>query len=230
MNLEASPHDATRSEPVVCAGGAAGRGSVVAAARRMHLSAPAASRTLARIRAKPPATPFSCSSGRQLVPRRARLSCTSRSRVRSRAPPVLAPGSRWTWNCWTRASTRANDILQHPCGPPAGRDAAGHAARHAVLRAGRGRPGRRCVAQRPRGPGHEIRVQPLFSIRVVGVAARTIPVQGRSRRAAWRVGHIGVSRRGKTRGRSTTRWPAWAWTGMWRWSCPPPAARLALQG
>ena len=211
------------------------KSSVVAAARRMHLSAPAMSRTLARIR-ETTGDPIFVQSGRQLVPTpRARASCTSRS--------GCAQGAA---DCWRRGAggpgtagralqrARQRHLHWHPCGPPAGRDAAGHAARHAVLRAGRGRPGRRCVAQRPRDLfisasrplGHEIRVQPLFSIRVVGVAREDHPLfRTRSRRAAWRAGAISASRAGaRPRGRST-RWPAWAWTGMWRWSCPPPAAR-----
>ena len=49
--------------------------------------------------------------------------------------------------------------------------------------------------------GHEIRVQPLFSIRVVGVAREDHPCsRTRSRRAAWRAGAISASRAGARQG------------------------------
>ena len=73
--------------------------------------------------------------------------------------------------------------------PPAGRDAAGHAAPRCAseeddldddaLRSGR--VDLFISASRPLG--HEIRVQPLFSIRVVGVAREDHPCSGRDHAA-----------------------------------------------
>ena len=82
-------------------------GSVVAAARRMHLSAPAMSRTLARIR-ETTGDPIFVQSGRQLVPTPRALELHQQIKgALQGAAGLLAPGSRWTWNCWTRASTCA---------------------------------------------------------------------------------------------------------------------------
>ena len=185
-------------------------GSVVAAARRMHLSAPAMSRTLARIR-ETTGDPIFVQSGRQLVPTpRARAAPADQGCAPGRRRPAGAGEQVDLELLDARFNVRANDIF---IGIHAGRllDAMQQAMPRATLcfvpeeddldddALRSGRVDLFISASRPLG--HEIRVQPLFSIRVVGVAREDHPCsRTRSRRAAWRWGHIGVSRRGKTQG------------------------------
>lgn len=187
-------------------------GSVVGAARRMNLSPPAMSRTLARIR-EATGDPIFVQSGRQLVPtpRALELRNQIKGAIQS-ATGVLAPGAEVDLKLLdTRFNVRANDIF---IGIYAGRllDAMQREMPHATLcftpeeddidddALRDGRVDLFISASRPLG--HEIRVQPLFTTRIVGVACEGHPLFKDEitpkRLARW--GHIGVSRRGKTQG------------------------------
>lgn len=187
-------------------------GSVVAAARRMHLSAPAMSRTLARIR-ETTGDPIFVQSGRQLVPTPRALELHQQIKgALQGAAGLLAPGEQVDLKLLdARFNVRANDIF---IGIHAGRllDAMQQAMPRATLcfapeeddldddALRSGRVDLFISASRPLG--HEIRVQPLFSVRVVGVACEDHPLfkdEITPRRVA-RWGHMGVSRRGKTQG------------------------------
>ena len=232
MNLEASPHDATRSEPVVCAGGAAGRRQR-GGCRPAHASERARHEQDAGADTRNHRRPHFRAVGPPAGAHAARASCTSRSGC-AQAPPPAGAGEQVDLELLdARFNVRANDIF---IGIHAGRllDAMQQAMPRATLcfvpeeddldddALRSGRVDLFISASRPLG--HEIRVQPLFSIRVVGVAREDHPCSGRDHAAPPGAGYRRLAP-GKTRGRSTTRWPAWAWTGMWRWSCPPPAAR-----
>lgn len=187
-------------------------GSVVGAARRMNLSAPAMSRTLARIR-ETTGDPIFVQSGRTLVPtpRAMQLRDQIRDAI-EQACGALAPGEQVDLKRLdTRFNVRANDIF---IGIYAGRllDALQNDMPRATLRfmpeeddidnesLRAGRVDLFISAARPLG--HEIRVQPLFTTRMVGVACEDHPLfkdEISARRVA-RWGHISVSRRGKTQG------------------------------
>ena len=210
------------------------KGSVVAAARRMHLSAPAMSRTLARIR-ETTGDPIFVQSGRQLVPTpRARAAPADQGCAQ--APPAGAGEQVDLELLDARFNVRANDIF---IGIHAGRllDAMQQAMPRATLcfvpeeddldddALRSGRVDLFISASRPLG--HEIRDAAAVFHQGGGRGPRGPSLfkdEITPRRLA--PGAISASRAGaRPRGRSTTRWPAWAWTGMWRWSCPPPAAR-----
>ena len=210
MNLEASPHDATRSEPVVCAGGAAGRRQR-GGCRPAHASERARHEQDAGADTRNHRRPHFRAVGPPAGARRARAAAP--------ADQGCAPGRRRPAGAGeqvdlelldARFNVRANDIF---IGIHAGRllDAMQQAMPRATLcfvpeeddldddALRSGRVDLFISASRPLG--HEIRVQPLFSIRVVGVAREDHPVQDEitpRRLARW--GHIGVSRRGKTQG------------------------------
>lgn len=187
-------------------------GSVVGAARRMNLSAPAMSRTLARIR-ETTGDPIFVQSGRALVPTLRALQLREQIQdALQQASGVLAPGEQVDLKRLdTRFNVRANDIFT---GIYAGRllDALQNDMPRAtlrfmpeeddvddeMLRAGRVD----LFISASRQLGHEIRVQPLFTTRMVGVACADHPLfmdEISARRVA-RWGHISVSRRGKSHG------------------------------
>ncbi len=187
-------------------------GSVVGAARRMNLSAPAMSRTLARIR-ETTGDPIFVQSGRALVPTPRALQLRDQIRdAIEQASGVLAPGAEADLKqLETRFNVRAHDLF---IGIYAGRllDALQNDMPRATLcftpeeddvddealRSGRVD----LFISASRALGHEIRVQPLFTTRIVGVANQDHPLfkdEINARRVA-RWGHIGVSRRGKSQG------------------------------
>lgn len=187
-------------------------GSVVGAARRMNLSPPSMSRTLARIR-ETTGDPIFVQSGRELVPTPRALELRGQIRgAIQRASSVLSPGAEVDLKSLdSRFNVRANDIfvgiyagrlldaMQRDmpraalCFTPEEDDADDEA-----LRSGRVD----LFISASRQLGHEIRVQPLFTTDVVGVACDDHPLFldeiTPERMARW--GHIGVSRRGKAQG------------------------------
>ncbi|NII06753.1 LysR family transcriptional regulator [Luteibacter anthropi] len=187
-------------------------GSVAGAARRMNLSAPAMSRTLGRIR-DALGDPVFVQSGRTMVPTPRALEM--RERVRQAvedASALLAPGIDVDLTgIERRFAVRANDIF---VGMYAGRllDTMSREMPRATLRFtpeeddidGEAlRSGRIDLLVNPFRPvGPEMRVQPLFSTRFVGVARKGHPFFDgpvtAERFVQWQ--HIGVSRRGRARG------------------------------
>ena len=192
MNLEASPHDATRSEPVVCAGGAAGRRQR-GGCRPAHASERARHEQDAGADTRNHRRPHFRAVGPPAGAHAARASCTSRSRVRSGRRRPAGAGEQVDLELLdARFNVRANDIF---IGIHAGRllDAMQQAMPRATLcfvpeeddldddALRSGRVDLFISASRPLG--HEIRVQPLFSIRVVGVAREDHPCSGRDHAA-----------------------------------------------
>lgn len=187
-------------------------GSVVGAARRMHLSPPAMSRTLSRIR-ETLGDPVFVQAGRKLVPTPRALAL--REQVRSaveQATQVLSPSAEVDLKTLERRfNVRANDIF---VGLHSGRllEAMANEMPRAMLRFApeeddiddealrSGRIDLFISASRQLGP--EIRVQSLFTTRFVGIARDDHPIFNEDitpeRITRW--GHIGVSRRGKFAG------------------------------
>lgn len=187
-------------------------GSVAAAARRMNLSAPAMSRTLGRIR-ETLGDPVFVQAGRKLVPTPRALAL--REQVRSaveQATQVLTPGEHVQLHEVTRRfNIRANDTF---VGLYSGRllDEMAKVMPRAVLHFApeeddvdvemlrSGRIDLFISAARQLGP--EIRVQPLFTTRFVGMARDSHPIfsQDITPEQLTRWGHISISRRGKASG------------------------------
>ena len=187
-------------------------GSVVGAARRMHLSPPAMSRTLSRIR-ETLGDPVFVQAGRKLVPTPRALAMREQvRRVVEQATQVLTPGDGVDLNTLERRfNVRANDIF---VGLHSGRLLEAMAAEmpRAMLRFApeeddidddalrSGRIDLFISASRQLGP--EIRMQSLFTTRFVGIARRDHPIFDEDvtpeRITLW--GHIGISRRGKFAG------------------------------
>lgn len=187
-------------------------GSVAAAARRMNLSAPAMSRTLGRIR-ETLGDPVFVQAGRKLVPTPRALAL--REQVRSaveQATQVLTPGEHVQLDEVTRRfNVRANDTF---VGLYSGRllDEMANVMPRAVLHFApeeddvdvemlrSGRIDLFISAARQLGP--EIRVQPLFTTRFVGMARDSHPIfsQDITPEQLTRWGHISISRRGKASG------------------------------
>lgn len=187
-------------------------GSVVGAARRMHLSPPAMSRTLGRIR-ETLGDPVLVQAGRKLVPTPKALAMREQVRAALElATQALQPTADIDLQRLERRFTvRANDLF---LGIHAGKlleRMAQHMPR-AMLRFSAeeddvdsealrsGQIDLFISASRQLGP--EIRVQPLFGTRFIGVAREAHPLfEGgisAKRLAQW--SHIGVSRRGKSEG------------------------------
>ncbi|AVF40718.1 LysR family transcriptional regulator [Pandoraea apista] len=187
-------------------------GSVVGAARRMHLSPPAMSRTLSRIR-EALGDPVFVQAGRKLVPTPRALAMREQVRlVVEQATQVLTPGDGVDLKTLERRfNVRANDIF---VGLHSGRLLEAMAAEmpRGMLRFApeeddiddealrSGRIDLFISASRQLGP--EIRVQSLFTTRFVGIARRDHPLFDEDvtpgRITQW--GHIGISRRGKFAG------------------------------
>lgn len=187
-------------------------GSVVGAARRMNLSPPAMSRTLARIR-ETVGDPIFVQAGRKMVPtpRALELRGVVREAV-ERASQLLAPCAEIDLGTLDKQfNVRANDIF---VGLHSSRllDEMARGMPRAMLRfmpeeddidddaLRSGRIDLFISASRRLGP--EIRVQPLFTTTFVGLARRDHPIFDDDitpeRFARWP--HIGVSRRGKSAG------------------------------
>lgn len=187
-------------------------GSVAGAARRMNLSAPAMSRTLGRIR-EVLGDPVFVQSGRNMVPTPRALEM--RERVRQAvedASSLLVPGMDVDLTgIERRFSVRANDIFVGMYGGQL-LDAMNRDMPRATLRFtpeeddldGEAlRSGRIDLLVNPYRPvGPEMRLQPLFFTRFVGIARQGHPFfdgpASAERFVRWQ--HIGVSRRGRTRG------------------------------
>lgn len=187
-------------------------GSVVGAARRLHLSPPAMSRTLARIR-ETVGDPVFVQAGRRLVPTPRALALREQVRATvEQALHVLGPGSEVDLSTLDkRFNVRANDIFVGVHGG-ALLEAFAHEMPRAMLCVApehddvdvealrSGRVDLLISASRTLGP--EIRVQPLFTARFTGLARIGHPLfdgpVSAERFAQW--GHIGVSRRGKSAG------------------------------
>ncbi|WP_063534434.1 LysR family transcriptional regulator [Burkholderia sp. MSMB1589WGS] len=187
-------------------------GSVVGAARRMNLSPPAMSRTLARIR-ETVGDPIFVQAGRKMVPTPRALAL--RGLVREtveRASQLLAPSAEVDLRTLDKQfSVRANDIFVGMHSSRLLEEMARGMPRAMVrfmpeeddvdddaLRSGR--IDLFISASRRLGP--EIRVQPLFTTKFVGLARNDHPIFDDDitpeRFAHWP--HIGVSRRGKSSG------------------------------
>jgi len=187
-------------------------GSVAGAARRMNLSAPAMSRTLARIRATV-GDPVFVQAGRKLVPTPRALAMREQvSAALEQATQALQPGAEVDLKTLAkRFSVRANDIF---VGVHGGRllELMARDMPRAVLRFApeeddiddealrTGRIDLFISAARRLGP--EIRVQSLFSTNAVGVAREGHPLfdDAITAERLCRWGHIAVSRRGKSSG------------------------------
>ncbi|MFJ2995498.1 LysR family transcriptional regulator [Pandoraea sp. NPDC087047] len=187
-------------------------GSVVGAARRMHLSPPAMSRTLSRIR-ETLGDPVFVQAGRKLVPTPRALAMREQVRlVVEQATQVLTPGAGVDLKTLERRfNVRANDIF---VGLHSGRllEAIAAGMPRAMLRFApeeddiddealrSGRIDLFISASRQLGP--EIRVQPLFTTSFVGIARHDHPIfdEDITPERITRWGHIGVSRRGKFAG------------------------------
>lgn len=187
-------------------------GSVVGAARRMNLSAPAMSRTLSRIR-ETLGDPVFVLAGRKLVPTPRALALREQVRAAvEQAAQALAPGKEVDLRTLDRRfNVRANDIF---VGSYSGRllEAMAATMPRAMLRFApeqddiddealrSGRIDLFISAARKLGP--EMRVQSLFTTSFVGTARQGHPIfRGEitpERLTRW--GHIGVSRRGKSAG------------------------------
>ncbi|MBN3800923.1 LysR family transcriptional regulator, partial [Burkholderia sp. Ac-20392] len=187
-------------------------GSVVGAARRMNLSPPAMSRTLARIR-ETVGDPIFVQAGRKMVPtpRALELRGVVRETV-ERASQLLAPSAEIDLGTLDKQfNVRANDIF---VGLHSSRllEEMARGMPRAMLRfmpeeddidddaLRSGRIDLFISASRRLGP--EIRVQPLFTTTFVGLARDDHPIFDDDitpeRFARWP--HIGVSRRGKSAG------------------------------
>lgn len=187
-------------------------GSVVGAARRMNLSPPAMSRTLARIR-ETVGDPIFVQAGRKMVPtpRALELRGAVREAV-ERASQLLAPSAEIDLGTLDKQfNVRANDIF---VGLHSSRllEEMARGMPRAMLRfmpeeddidddaLRSGRIDLFISASRRLGP--EIRVQPLFTTTFVGLARDDHPIFDDDitpeRFARWP--HIGVSRRGKSAG------------------------------
>ncbi|AOJ05668.1 MULTISPECIES: LysR family transcriptional regulator [Burkholderia] len=187
-------------------------GSVAGAARRMNLSPPAMSRTLARIR-ETVGDPIFVQAGRKMVPtpRALALRGVVRETV-ERASQLLAPSAEVDLRTLDKQfNVRANDIF---VGMHSGRllEEMERGMPRAMLRftpeeddvdddaLRSGRIDLFISAARRLGP--EIRVQPLFTTTFVGLARSDHPIFDDDitpeRFARWP--HIGVSRRGKSSG------------------------------
>ncbi|WP_150723126.1 LysR family transcriptional regulator [Pandoraea capi] len=187
-------------------------GSVVGAARRMHLSPPAMSRTLSRIR-EALGDPVFVQAGRKLVPTPRALAMREQVRLAvEQATQVLAPGGSVDLGTLERRfNVRANDIF---VGLHSGRllEAMAEEMPRAMLRFApeeddvddealrSGRIDLFISASRKLGP--EIRVQSLFTTSFVGIARQDHPIfdEDITPERITRWGHIGVSRRGKFAG------------------------------
>lgn len=187
-------------------------GSVVGAARRMNLSAPAMSRTLGRIR-DTLGDPVFVQAGRKLVPTPRALALREQVRAAvEQATQVLTPGVEVDLKTLERRfNVRANDVF---VGIHSGRLLEAMAADmpRAILRFSpeeddvddealrSGRIDLFISASRQLGP--EIRVQPLFTTTFVGMAREDHPIfeDDITPERLTRWGHIGVSRRGKSAG------------------------------
>lgn len=187
-------------------------GSVAAAARRMNLSAPAMSRTLGRIR-DTLGDPVFVQAGRKLVPTPRALALREQVRAAvEQATQVLTQGENVPLvGLDRRFNVRANDTFT---GFYSGRlleimaQEMPRALLHFVpeeddvdvelLRSGR--VDLFISAARQLGP--EIRVQPLFTTRFVGLARHDHPIFAGdiSPEQLTRWGHISISRRGKATG------------------------------
>ncbi|WP_455925497.1 LysR family transcriptional regulator [Pseudomonas putida] len=187
-------------------------GSVVGAARRMHLSPPAMSRTLARIR-EAMGDPIFVQAGRRLVP--TPHAEAIRGQVREaveQASMLMTPGAQVDLSTLQRQfNVRANDLFmvvesgrllqamtdQMPrsrlCYMPEE-----NGIDDDDLRSGRVD----LFISASRVLGAEIRVQPLFTTTFVGLAREDHPLfeQDISAERFVRWGHIGISRRGKASG------------------------------
>ncbi|AOA58711.1 LysR family transcriptional regulator [Acinetobacter larvae] len=187
-------------------------GSVVGAAKRMNLSPPAMSRTLSRLR-ESTGDPIFVQSGRQLVPTAHALQLAKNLQpLIHDATQVLLPSDAIDLAQLTdQFNIRANDVfvaiyaqallsamrqdmpLASLCFTPEEDDVDDEALRS-------GRVDLFISAARPMG--HEIRVQPLFSTDMIGVACAdhaifNAPIDA----TVWAsYAHIGVSRRGKSQG------------------------------
>ncbi|VVE33561.1 LysR family transcriptional regulator [Pandoraea iniqua] len=187
-------------------------GSVVGAARRMHLSPPAMSRTLSRIR-ETLGDPVFVQAGRKLVPTPRALALREQVRLAvEQATQVLSPSAEVDLKTLERRfNVRANDIF---VGMHSGRllEAMSSEMPRAMLRFApeeddiddealrSGRIDLFISASRQLGP--EIRVQSLFTTRFVGIARDDHPIfdEDITPERITRWGHIGVSRRGKFAG------------------------------
>ncbi|WP_087721453.1 LysR family transcriptional regulator [Pandoraea sp. PE-S2T-3] len=187
-------------------------GSVVGAARRMHLSPPAMSRTLSRIR-ETLGDPVFVQAGRKLVPTPRALALREQVRLAvEQATQVLSPSAEVDLKTLERRfNVRANDIF---VGMHSGRllEAMSNEMPRAMLRFApeeddiddealrSGRIDLFISASRQLGP--EIRVQSLFTTRFVGIARDDHPIfdEDITPERITRWGHIGVSRRGKFAG------------------------------
>jgi len=217
-------------------------GSVAGAARRMHLSAPAMSRTLARIRATV-GDPVFVQAGRKLVPTPRALAMREQVRAAlDQATQVLQPGAEVDLSTLNkRFSVRANDIF---VGVHGGRllELMARDMPRAVLRFApeeddiddealrTGRIDLFISAARQLGP--EIRVQSLFTTNAVGVARVGHPLfdDAISAERICRWGHISVSRRGKSSGPIDVALAALALQRQVKLVMPTPSAALfALQ-
>lgn len=187
-------------------------GSVAGAARRMNLSPPAMSRTLARIRAAI-GDPVFVQAGRRLVPTPRALALREPVRTAvEQAMRVLRPGAEVDLATLERRfDVRANDLF---VGLHSAQllDAMAREMPRAMLRFAPEeddvddealRSGRiDLFISASRRLGAEIRVQPLFTTRFVGVARSDHPIfdDDISAERLTRWAHVGVSRRGKSAG------------------------------
>lgn len=187
-------------------------GSVAAAARRMNLSAPAMSRTLGRIR-DTLGDPVFVQAGRKLVPTPRALALREQVRAAvEQATQVLTQGENVPLaELDRRFNVRANDTFT---GFYSGRllEVMAQEMPRALLHFApeeddvdvellrSGRVDLFISAARQLGP--EIRVQPLFTTRFVGLARHDHPIFAGdiSPTQLTRWGHISISRRGKATG------------------------------
>lgn len=207
-------------------------GSVIGAARRMHLSAPAMSRTLSRIR-EALGDPVFVQVGRKLMPTPKALALREQVRAAvEQASQVFATDAEIDLKLLDRRfNVRATDEfvsihLGHLL------DAMAREMPRAMLRFSpeeddvdeealrSGRIDLFISASRKLGP--EIRVQPLFTTTFVGVARANHPIFDDEitpeRLTRWE--HINVSRRGRPSGRSMPRWRRRGCVGTLPWWCP----------
>jgi len=186
-------------------------GSVVGAAQRMHLSAPAMSRTLGRIRSAL-GDPILVRAGRRLVPTPRALALQSRVRqVVEDARTLLQPAGPADPSRIDRGFTvRASDYIAGVFGARICAAISREAPRVVLRFAPQGeedvsalRDGRLDLEIGVIGTtGPEIRVQALFRDRFVGVVRTGHPLT-KGRVTAQRfsaVAHVGASRRGRSEG------------------------------
>ncbi len=205
-------------------------GSVVGAARRMNLSAPAMSRTLARIR-NAIGDPVFVKVGRKMVPTPYALSL--RERVHSSvegARQLLQPERAVDLASLKRHfNLHANDVFLSAFGQTVLgrvrseapqvvlRFAPESESEDSVLRDGK--VDLYISAMRPMGP--DVHIQTLFTTRFVGLARADHPIFDAEitpqRFASY--GQISVSRRAAPAGRSTRLCRRWVWRARCRWWC-----------